>query len=342
MKSDISTLRNEYELKKSQYKKLCIEVKAQLSELLRLSGITLALPIESRVKSWESISQKCERGGITPATLEEIGDIAGLRIVLLFKRDQEKVCEIIRQFFEVLEAEDKASRLSSDQFGYGSIHFQVRPKAEWLVLPTLSELQGLQAEIQVRTASQHIWAEASHALQYKRESHVPMPLRRAINRVAALLETVDLEFERVLSERGTYVEQLGKFEEGEPLNTDILEKVLAEELPPENRLENEPFGMLLDDLIAFNINNAKSLKALLKKHHDAILADEASIIKDIREKKGKTLYIQPSPKQIDKGVFFSHVGLARHALGLEFGNEFRSYLLKKLIKSRQSSKKDLR
>lgn len=342
MKNDMSILRNEYELKRSQYDKLCKEVKAQLSELLRREHIALALPIESRVKSWESISQKCERGGITPATLGEIGDIAGLRIVLLFKRDQEKVCEIIGQFFEVLEAEDTASRLSTNQFGYGSIHFQVRPNAEWLVLPTLSELQGLQAEIQVRTASQHIWAEASHALQYKRESHVPKPLRRAINRVAALLETVDIEFERVLSERGAYVEQLGEFEEGEPLNTDILEKILAEELPPENRLGNEPFGMLLDDLIAFNINNAKSLRALLKKHHDAILADEASMIKDIREKKKKTLYISLSPKQIDKGVFFSHVGLARHALSLEFGNEFRSYLLKKLIKSRQSSKKDPR
>jgi len=334
MKGDMSTLKSEYEFKYSQYDKLCKEVTAQLSELLRREHIALAFPIDFRVKSWESISEKCQRLDPIPVALAEIGDIAGLRIVLLFKRDQEKVCDIIRKYFEVLEVEDTTERLSADQFGYGSIHFQVRPKAEWLVLPTLSELQGLQAEIQVRTASQHIWAEASHALQYKRESHVPMPLRRAINRVAALLETVDLEFERVLSERGTYVEQLGKFEEGEPLNTDILEKVLAEELPPENRLGNEPFGMLLDDLIAFNINNAKSLRALLKKHHDAIFADEASIIKDIREKKGKTLYIPPRPELIDKGVFFSHVGLARHALSREFGKEFSTYLLKKLIKSR--------
>jgi len=329
MKDDMSILKNEYELKKSHYDKLCKEVTTQLSELLRREHIPLALPIESRVKSWESITQKCERGGITPTTLGEIGDIAGLRIVLLFKRDQEKVCEIILQCFEVLETEDTASRLSADQFGYGSIHFQVRPKAEWLVLPTLSELQGLQAEIQVRTASQHIWAEASRALQYKRESHVPHPLRRTINRAAALLETVDLEFERVLSERGTYVEQLGRFEEGEPLNTDILEKVLAEELPSENKALNEKFSELLDDLVAFNTNNTKSLRALLKKHHDAILAEEKAVVAASRKK--DSLY-KSTPERGVKGVFFTHVGLVRKALRQEFGEEFDNYRSKRYEK----------
>lgn len=162
MKDDISILRSEYELKSSLYGKLCREIKAQLSELLHRQRIILALPIESRVKSWESISEKCQRRDITPAALAEIGDIAGLRIVLLFRRDQEKVCDIIREYFEVVGVEDTINRLSADQFGYGSVHFQIRLKAEWLVLPTLSELRGLQTEIQVRTASQHIWAEASH------------------------------------------------------------------------------------------------------------------------------------------------------------------------------------
>jgi len=314
MKNDMSILKSEYDLKYSQYDKLCKEITTQLSELLRREHIILALPIESRVKSWESISQKCERDKIMPVNLGEIGDIAGLRIVLLFKRDQEKVREIVQQFFEVLEIEDTTERLSADQFGYGSIHFQVRPKAEWLVLPTLSELQGLQAEIQVRTASQHIWAEASHALQYKRESHVPKPLRRAINRVAALLETVDLEFERVLAERGTYIEQLDGFEADEPLNIDILEKVLAEELPPQNRGEDEGFGSLLDDLIACNINNVKSLRALLRKHHDAILSDDAAQTKEIIDDKDKKVYSPATHEAATKGFYYYHTGLARLAL----------------------------
>ena len=138
MKGDMSILKSEYELKYSKYDKLCKEVTTQLSELLRREHITLAFPIEYRVKSLESISENCQRLDTIPAALEEIGDIAGLRIILLFRRDQEKVCDIIQECFEVLEVEDITERLSADQFGYGSIHFQVRPTAEWLVLPTLS------------------------------------------------------------------------------------------------------------------------------------------------------------------------------------------------------------
>jgi putative GTP pyrophosphokinase len=334
MSTNVDVLKAEYEQKESLYNKFCREMEVQLSELLRLNGIALAFPIEKRVKSWESISQKCERDNITPMTLREIGDIAGLRVIILFKRDQERVCEIIQQHFDVLEVEDTTNRLSADQFGYGSVHLQVRPKAEWLVLPTLSELQGLHAEIQVRTASQHVWAEASQALQYKRESHVPKPLRRTINRAAALLEVVDLEFERVLSERGTYVEQLGTFDEDEPLNIDILEKVLAEELPPDNKKVGEPFGGLLDDLIAFDIDNAKSLRALLKKHHNAIFADEAGAVKDIREKKEKSRYSPYIPERSAKGVFYAHVGLVRKALAKEFGNEYKTYRREKAKKAR--------
>jgi putative GTP pyrophosphokinase len=336
MKGDMSKLKSEYELKYSQYDKLCKEITIQLAELLRRGHITLAFPIESRVKSWESISQNCERDGITPATLGEIGDVAGLRIIVLFKRDQERVCGIIQQSFDVLEVEDTTTRLSVDQFGYGSIHFQVRPKAEWLALPTLSELRDLQVEIQVRTASQHIWAGASHLFQYKSKVHVPRPVLRAINRVAALLELVDLEFDRVLTERETYVGELSTSEEDQPLNTDILEKVLADELPSGNKLVNEQFGQLLDDLIAFDINNAKSLRALLKKHHDAVFAKEAAQIKSVMSvKKSAHPYLY---ERAAKGIYFTHSGLTRLALTEEFGKKFDDYMEGKSRRLRQGHK----
>ncbi len=334
MKGDMCILRSEYELKNSLYGKLCQEVKTQLSELLHREHIALAFPIESRVKSWESISEKCQRRDITPATLTEIGDIAGLRIVLLFRRDQQRVCQIIRKYFEVLEVEDTTNRLSVDQFGYGSVHFQVRPKAEWLILPTLSNLQGLQAEIQVRTASQHIWAEASHFFQYKSKIHVPEPVLRTINRAAAFLEQVDLEFDRVLTERETYVGELGAFEGGQPLNTDVLEKVLADEFPLENKMEDEPFGQLLDAFIAFGIDNVQSLKKLLKKHRNAIFAGEEAAVKDIRERMGKGHYVGRHAERFTKGVFYAHTGLARLALRKEVcKEEFEEYLEKGMRKA---------
>lgn len=318
MTGDMSILRSEYELKNSQYEKLCKEATTQLSELLHQEHITLAFPIDSRVKSWESVSGKCQRRDTIPATLAEVGDIAGLRIVLLFRRDQEKVRGIIQEHFEVLKVEDTIDRLSVDQFGYGSVHFQIRLKPEWLVLPVLSELRDLQAEIQVRTASQHIWAEASQFFQYKSKIHVPRPMLRTINRVAAILELVDLEFDRALTERETYIGEPSTFEEDQPLNTDVLEKILADEFPPENKTDGEPFGMLLDDFIAFGIDNVRSLKELLRKHRHAVFAAEEASVKDLRKKKVKGVYVS---RRARGGVFYTHTGLARRALREEFGDE---------------------
>ena len=337
MKGDMNVLRNEYELRNSLYVKLCQEVRNQLSELLRRERISLAFPIDSRVKSWESISEKCQRRDIAPAALTEIGDIAGLRIVLLYKRDQERVCEIIREHFEVLEVEDTTDRLSPDQFGYGSVHFQIKPKAEWLVVPTISELRGLQAEIQVRTASQHIWAEASQSLQYKRESHVPKPVLRTINRAAALLEQVDIEFDRVLTEREAYVGELGELEEEQPLNSDILEKILADELPSENKTDTgDNFGKLLDELSVFGINSGRPLRELLKKHRDAVFAAEEAALKAIREKKDRSGYVFRA-ERIAKGVFYSHVGLVRQALKEEFGKDEVDDVMREVRKKANSA-----
>ena len=65
-----------------------------------------------------------------------------------------------------------------------------------------------------------------NALQYKREAGVPPPLRRAIHRASALLETADLESERILSEKDAYRETLTDAGGSELLNVDLLEKIL--------------------------------------------------------------------------------------------------------------------
>lgn len=322
----MNALKVQYKRKKPLYEKFCQEIKGQLFEILRSQGIALAVPIQFRIKSWESILDKCNRRDIIPKGLEEITDIAGFRLVLLFKRDQKRVCDIISSNFEVIKMEDTQNRLSIDQFGYGAVHFEVIPRETWFSLPTRHRLRGLQAEIQVRTASQHIWATVSHILQYKREKHVPKPMLRIINIVAALLEAVDLELERVLDEREAYIAQIDKVKGDEPLDTDILRIILANEFPPENVHEaGEDVGYLLDDLIHFGIRNIGTFRELIKKHRKAIFSEEKVAVEDLKKKGRKSSYGY-NPARIAKGVFFSHTGLARKALREEFGQHFMDYL----------------
>jgi putative GTP pyrophosphokinase len=140
-------------------------------------------------------------------------------------------------------------------------------------------MKNLKAEIQVRTTAQHIWAVASHTLQYKHEESVPLSVRRAIHRVSALLETVDLEFERVLEQREAYRSQSITSRQDEALNTDLLEEMLGQLLPPDNKKKSgEKYGELLDDLMAFGIDTQNSLINLLNEHKDEILRADQDMV----------------------------------------------------------------
>jgi putative GTP pyrophosphokinase len=97
--------------------------------------------------------------------------------------------------FDIIKQENTTRKLREDQFGYSSMHYVVRFPKDWLVVPAMALFGEMKAEIQVRTIAQHLWADASHILQYKNEENIPEPIKRSIHRVSAILETVDLEFE---------------------------------------------------------------------------------------------------------------------------------------------------
>ena len=320
-------IKSEFEEKHPHYIKLCSELTTQLHELISEAEVTTSFPIEYRVKTWKSIYEKCERNNLCPNELGDIPDIAGLRIILLFNRDLEKICEIIDENFEILYREDTRKRLGDDQFGYGSVHYHLTLPENWFDVPVLRNLRGLQAEVQVRTASQHIWAAASHIMQYKKEKDVPISLRRSINRVAALLETVDLEFERVLNERGEYIGQIETIDENETLNTDSLRYLLDKVLPEKNKSGQENYAELLQEIRHFNITTMKELDDIIKRNWENVSEEEAEYISisQTELENGEELS-GTTEERILKGVYFNHEGLVRNVLNSEFGTEFSDYI----------------
>ena len=319
MNNTFGSLHPEYMEKEQLYTKLCDQITIQINELLLSNKLDLLFPIECRVKSWDSIAEKCLKSGNKLQCLSDISDIAGIRIILLYKRDLIKTCSIIESNFNILRKEDVLNRLGDNQFGYGSIHYELKLPKKWLETPTLRKLEDLTAEVQVRTASQHIWAASSHILQYKKEKDVPSQLQRTINRVAALLETVDLEFERVLSERDEYIEHITT---NNDLNIETLINVMDELLPVENKGENESYDLILGELKQFGVEDIKQLREIIKKNlKDAIERDKELVRENIKAPE--------SPKdksRLLKGVFFLHTGLMRIIFLKQFGKKYDKYL----------------
>lgn len=288
-------------------------LREQLSALVDNNEITLAVPIESRLKTLDSIREKTSRKGLPSVDLSHISDMIGLRLIVVFSQDVFKLDQLIRANLVVFNHEDAAARLDDNQFGYQSNHYNVKLPDSWLTLPNYSDLGGLQAEIQVRTIAQHMWAVVSHKLQYKNEGSVPAPIRRSINRASALLETVDLEFARVLKERSEYNPKAKiETDPDSELDIDILSEILDEMLPAANKDRDEQYDELLDEMRHFGITTASAVRKIISENLKNALSEDGQQVGMEHDDENRERYL--------RGVYYTFAGLMRVMLSAAIPN----------------------
>jgi putative GTP pyrophosphokinase len=138
--------------------------------------------------------------------LEEITDLAGIRVITYFSEDVDRVASVIEREFNIdpENSIDKRAALDPDRFGYLSLHYVASVAEHRIALPEYARLRTLKFEIQVRSILQHSWAEIEHDLGYKSKAGVPREIQRRFARVASLLELADTEFEGIRSELAAY------------------------------------------------------------------------------------------------------------------------------------------
>lgn len=313
---DIEQIKRDFHALEPRANRLLNALVHEIGGLLAANAVALGVPIEGRVKEWSSIEEKLERKSLQIKDVSDLNDLVGVRLILLFRADLANVLSLLGQTFKIVSVEDAALRLGEAQFGYQSQHLILQLPPAWGGIPSLSDLTGLNAEIQVRTVAQHIWAAASHKLQYKQEESVPPPLRRTIYRISALLETVDLELDRVLEERRAYVDRKAPAPD-EKLNVDLLRGVLDRILPAENKAPHENYAELLQDLLHFGIQTEQAVMEMWEEHKQQVWAQEREHVERTSQRGDIHGSTQERAKQ---QVYFTHVGLARTALQEQVGD----------------------
>lgn len=116
--------------------------------------------VEGRIKSEDSIREKCRRKGFnetTQSVLENIYDAIGIRVVCAFLDDVYAIKDRIGALpgFEIVEEKDYIKHVKPN--GYRSLHLIVKTPA------------GFYAEIQLRTISMDTWAALEHHMRYKKD-----------------------------------------------------------------------------------------------------------------------------------------------------------------------------
>jgi putative GTP pyrophosphokinase len=307
---NIKNLHTEYSKISDSLSNAKDEAFRQLSKLLSDEGIFPAVPIESRLKTWSSISEKVQRKSLEIESLTELNDLVGFRIILLFSQDVEKTLEKVSDVLTVVEKQNKGQNSSEDQFGYQSVHCVGYLPESWLSLPTLMPLKGVKVEIQIRTIAQHLWAAASHLLQYKREENIPVAIRRSVHRMSALLEVVDNEFERVLKEREILTKNHALPNDEEFLSVDYVKNILDKTFPLKNKtLGSERYELVIDYFRIFDLDTFGTFKKILSLGATEAIQYDQRIANGHRH---RNLFVEDD--RIRKGVFLNHGGLAIQCL----------------------------
>ena len=216
---------------------LAKKVNDQLRQVLREQAVELSA-IECRVKTEQSLAGKLERKGDKYASLEDITDLVGLRIITFYTDDVDKVAAIVQQLYEVdwENSVDKRKVHQLTSFGYNSLHYICRLKEG-----------SMPFEIQMRTTLQHVWSAIEHDIGYKGAVKLPPEYRRQFSRLAGMLELADDEFSRLRTTMTDYRRQVQAL-----VKSGKLDEVLLSTDSFRSFLELHPFQRLNQRIAAVN------------------------------------------------------------------------------------------
>ena len=248
-------------------------VLAKLQKALLRSGL-IVTTMEARVKTEGSLSGKLALKGAKYATLSDITDLVGARIVTFYTDDVDRIASMAEKLFEIdwANSVDKRKLHQLDSFGYNSLHYICR-------LPGYD----YRFELQMRTTLQHAWAAINHDTGYKSGIEIPREYMRRMNRLAGILEMADDEFSRIRTELTDYrrrvhtLVQNGKLDDvlldGDTFRSylqlgtlDILNKRIAAINQAE--IQDAPFAQYLSVLTALNCNTLGDVDRLIQRYEE--------------------------------------------------------------------------
>ncbi len=161
--------------------------------------------MESRIKTPQSIIGKLRRKGLSPTTqaaMENLQDIAGIRVVCAYLNDTYAIAELLgkQDDLRVLRVRDYIKEPKPN--GYRSLHVIVEVP---VFLSTGKEL--LPVEVQIRTIAMDFWASLEHQIRYK-AADVPETLNHQLHGAAERIAELDGEMQSIHDQMLSWVEQI--------------------------------------------------------------------------------------------------------------------------------------
>ena len=161
-------------------------IKDNLSNLYQYDVIN---NINCRIKTPDSIIKKMKRKQFDlnyKNLIENVDDIAGIRIVCPFKNDIEKVADIIEKNpnLEVIQKKDYLKYPKKS--GYSGYHIIAQTPVN-----IGDAFANVKTEIQIRTMAMDFWSSTEHKLKYKANNKLSKSDSKKLTKYAKMINKMD-------------------------------------------------------------------------------------------------------------------------------------------------------
>ena len=143
----------------------------------------------SRIKKPESIIKKLESKNcdLTYRNLvENINDIAGLRVVCSFKNDIFTIVDVLKNMPDLNIISEKDYVTKPKKSGYSRYHLIVE-----VPVPFMKQIIPVKSEIQIRTMAMDFWASLEHDLKYKTNNKISKKVSNGLVKCAKIINQMD-------------------------------------------------------------------------------------------------------------------------------------------------------
>lgn len=181
-----------YEMAMTQVKDDLENAKNNLSNLYQYDVIN---NINCRVKTPDSIIKKMKRKQYDlnyKNLIENVDDIAGIRVVCPFKNDVFKVVKIIEENpkLEILQRKDYITKPKKS--GYSGYHIIAQTPVN-----IGDAFANVKTEIQIKTMAMDFWSSTEHKLKYKAKNKLSKTDSKKMVKYAKIINKMDNEIMKI-------------------------------------------------------------------------------------------------------------------------------------------------
>ncbi len=149
--------------------------------------------IKTRIKSFDSITEKVERKGLpfeVDSVEKYINDVAGIRVICTFPEDVYLLADALLKQDDIMLIRKKDYIAEPKENGYRSLHLIVA-----VPIYLAHEKRLMKVEIQLRTLAMDFWASLEHQLRYKKDFEFTQEMADELKLCAEQSAALDLRME---------------------------------------------------------------------------------------------------------------------------------------------------